>query len=172
MPIKDGGDEAVYTFSNIRYATANRFAKPTYPPPTDRSHMFNGSRQSICPQAYPAWQFSAINFLDGEDLSNATAEELISPGLLPPVAYTNEDCLHLDVQVPKAVFDRLKKSKDTPLLPIIVYIHGGGYVQGHKSADGDGKGLIARATELGSDGVMYVALNYRLGMFVSDRTAF
>ncbi|KAI0550317.1 Alpha/Beta hydrolase protein [Xylaria curta] len=165
LAVSSGHDEAVYTFKNIRYASVNRFARPTYPPPTDRSQIFNGSQQSICPQAYPAWQFSAADFLKGADLSNATMEELLRHSLLPPVTYVNEDCLHLDVQIPKVAFDSIESGRSTSLLPIIVYIHGGGYVQGHKSRDGDGKGLITRATELGSDGVMYVALNYRLGMF-------
>ncbi|KAI0396361.1 Alpha/Beta hydrolase protein [Xylariaceae sp. FL0594] len=157
--------EFYYTFSNIRYATANRFARATYPPPSDRSRVYNGSQQSVCPQAYPAWQFSAVSFLDGADLRNATTEQLLDPSILPPVAYTDEDCLHLDVQVPKAVFDKRKAGAKSRLLPILVYIHGGGYVQGHKSGDGGGEGLIARAIGLGTDGVMYVALNYRLGMF-------
>ncbi|KAI1176088.1 Alpha/Beta hydrolase protein [Nemania sp. FL0916] len=163
--VSSDSDEAVYTFSNIQYATADRFAKAVYPPPTDRSQIFNGSQQSICPQAYPAWQFSAINFLDGANLSNSTTEELLSPSLLPPVSYSDENCLHIDVQVAKSAFNSLKSNKNAQLLPILVYIHGGGYVQGHKAADGNGTGLIARAMELGSDGIVFMAFNYRLGAF-------
>lgn len=107
--------------------------------------------------------------MSGVNLSNFTSEQLLNVSLVPPVEYTSEDCLHLDVQVPKAAFDQRKIADSRTLLPIVVWIHGGGYVQGHKSEYGDGSGLITRAKEIGGDGVMWVAINYRLGMFVSHK---
>ncbi|KAI1380469.1 Alpha/Beta hydrolase protein [Hypoxylon crocopeplum] len=154
-----------YTFSNIRYADANRFSAATYPPHRDRSSVVNGTQQSICPQAYPAWQFSAVEFLGGADLSNYTTEQLLNTSLVPPVDDTDEDCLHLDVQIPKVAFHQRRMVAKRTLLPIILWIHGGGYVQGHKSGDGDGSGLITRAMEVGGEGIMWVAINYRLGIF-------
>ncbi|KAI1281077.1 Alpha/Beta hydrolase protein [Xylaria sp. FL0933] len=163
IPIEQS--DTVYSFNNIQYATENRFSKPTYPPPQDRGKILNGSSPSICPQAYPAWQFSAVNALGGADLSNATTAELLDPSLVPSIQYYEEDCLHLDVQVPKSFFDSLSANSTLPLLPIVVWIHGGGFVQGHKSEDGNGTGLITRSIELGSQGILFVAINYRLGMF-------
>ncbi|KAI0817428.1 Alpha/Beta hydrolase protein [Xylaria sp. FL0064] len=157
--------DTVYSFNNIQYATATRFSKPSYPPPQDRDQILDGSLQSICPQAYPAWQFSAVDALGGADLSNATTAELLDPSLVPQIQYYAEDCLHLDVQVPKPFFDSFSANSTLPLLPIVVWIHGGGFVQGHKSEDGNGTGLIARSIELGSQGILFVAINYRLGMF-------
>jgi cholinesterase len=45
-----------------------------------------------------------------------------------------------------------------------VWIYGGGYTEGAKSAF-NGSGLIAQSQRDGRDGVVFVALNYRLGLF-------
>jgi hypothetical protein len=49
----------------------------------------------------------------------------------------------------------------------MVQIYGGGYTEGDKISVGNPAGLIARSQENGTEGVIYVALNYRLGLFVS-----
>ncbi|EKG13647.1 Carboxylesterase type B [Macrophomina phaseolina MS6] len=72
---------------------------------------------------------------------------------------TNEDCLFLDLVVPKAVFDGKLGA------PVLVWIHGGGFVSGHKSEQGNGAGLVTRSMEQGNAGIIYVAINYRLGLF-------
>ncbi|KAK3938307.1 Alpha/Beta hydrolase protein [Diplogelasinospora grovesii] len=131
-----------YTFANIQYATATRFSPPRYPPPVNRRNISDGSQESICPQAYPAWQFSMISFLGGENLSNATTEQLLNVSLVPAVETANKS-----------------------LLPVVVWIHGGGFVQGYKSEDGNGAGLISRAVEMGGEGLVFIAINYRLGLF-------
>jgi carboxylesterase type B len=51
--------------------------------------------------------------------------------------------------------------------PVLVWIYGGGYVGGYKTSSGSPASLIARSQENGKEGVVYVALNYRLGLFVS-----
>jgi para-nitrobenzyl esterase len=63
----------------------------------------------------------------------------------------SEDCLKLNVWMP----DRPKDEK----LPVMVWIHGGGYVQG--------SGNIARlnSPDLAREGVILVTLNYRLTLF-------
>jgi carboxylesterase type B len=48
----------------------------------------------------------------------------------------------------------------------LVWIHGGGQVLGHKSLDGGGAGLLAASQTDGKEGLIYVAINYRLGLFV------
>jgi cholinesterase len=49
---------------------------------------------------------------------------------------------------------------------VLVWIYGGGYVGGYKTSSGSPASLIARSQENGKEGVVYVALNYRLGAFV------
>jgi hypothetical protein len=48
----------------------------------------------------------------------------------------------------------------------MVWIHGGGYTLGWKTLYGSGAGLVAASQRDGKEGVIYVALNYRLGLFV------
>lgn len=96
---------------------------------------------------------------------------------------TSEDCLFLDVVVPKNIFDRAQQHTDrgkqhkpfipkNKLAPVLVWIYGGGYVGGEKSSN-DPTGLIQRSQVVG-DGIVYVALNYRVSLKISigqDRTA-
>jgi para-nitrobenzyl esterase len=63
----------------------------------------------------------------------------------------SEDCLYLNVWTPA-------RSQDTKL-PVLVYLHGGGFVSGDGSeARYDGANLAAR-------GIVTVTVNYRLGAF-------
>lgn len=84
------------------------------------------------------------------------------PGKIDP--RTSEDCLFLDVVVPKAIFDRGQhKSGFVPkhkLRPVLVWIYGGGYTGGDKSSS-DPTGLIERSQVVG-EGIVYVAINYRV----------
>ena len=49
----------------------------------------------------------------------------------------------------------------------MVWIHGGGYTLGSKTLySPSAAGLIKRSQENGSDGVIWVGINYRLGIFV------
>lgn len=71
-------------------------------------------------------------------------------GLPIPGFVASEDCLYLNVDTPTAGFG----------LPVMVWIHGGGFTLGEAvQADGGTAGdLIARQT-----GVVVVSMNYRLG---------
>lgn len=80
--------------------------------------MQNGSVGRICPQALPLWYLIAnqfqTNYTLGQNISNfnytaasATAQAQI-PALIAasqPDPRTSEDCLFLDVIVPKPIFD-------------------------------------------------------------------
>lgn len=80
---------------------------------------------------------------------------------------TSEDCLFLDVMVPKMIFDRAQSKRPVPkkvLAPVMVWIYGGGYTMGDKSAY-DPSGLIQRSMEVG-DGMVYVAINYRVSLAI------
>lgn len=49
----------------------------------------------------------------------------------------------------------------------MIWIHGGGFTLGWKTQYGSGAGLVAASTANGKPGVIYVGINYRLGLFVS-----
>ena len=70
--------------------------------------------------------------------------------------------MFLDVVVPKKIFDKGPGGKGAA---VMVWIYGGGYTAGSKSASGNPAGLIKRSMTHGREGIIYVALNYRLGAF-------
>jgi para-nitrobenzyl esterase len=70
-------------------------------------------------------------------------------GVGPPP--TSEDCLNLDIYAPIR--------KDRSQLPVMFWIHGGGYV------NGSGTAALYDGTELAKQGVVVVSINYRLGRF-------
>lgn len=53
----------------------------------------------------------------------------------------------------------------SPIAPVLVWIHGGGFTFGSKSLYGSPSGLIAQSRNNGQDGIIVVAINYRLGMY-------
>jgi carboxylesterase type B len=141
------------TFRNIRYAAAPlgslRFNAATSPP-VNRTVVQNAS-DVICPQAYPSWLLtSAVTPVDPTDI--------------PPVdPRTSEDCLFLDVLLPQGIWS----NRHTSRAPVLVWIHGGGFVVGYKDASGAGYGLVSRSELYGRSGVILVSVNYSLGLFVS-----
>ena len=68
-----------------------------------------------------------------------------------PPSLVSEDCLYLNVWAPA--------KRATPKLPVMVWIHGGGLVQGA------GTWPLYDGTALARKGVVLVTLNYRLGIF-------
>ncbi|RYP71489.1 hypothetical protein DL771_004744 [Monosporascus sp. 5C6A] len=69
---------------------------------------------------------------------------------LPPGIYEDEDCLLLNIQTP------VNPASDS--LPVLVNIHGGGYVNGYQSLS-RGDSLVYQS----NGSIIYVALQYRLG---------
>lgn len=75
-----------------------------------------------------------------------------SEEFLIPKAPISEDCLYLNVWSPTAAIAKEK-------LPVIVWIHGGGFTSGGGSCPiYDGEGMARK-------GVVFVTINYRLGVF-------
>ena len=70
-------------------------------------------------------------------------------GVGPPPA--SEDCLNLDVYAPV--------NTGAAKLPVMFWIHGGGYV------NGSGTAALYDGSELAKQGVVVVSINYRLGRF-------
>ncbi|XP_068084827.1 esterase FE4-like [Anabrus simplex] len=64
----------------------------------------------------------------------------------------DEDCLFLNVYTPEL-------PGSGPLRPVMVWIHGGGYLFGSGNKDGQGPQFLL------NEGVVYVSINYRLGVF-------
>lgn len=98
--------------------------------------------------------------LDG--FINATAG-FPFPTFTPPDPRATEDCLFLDVMVPRKVFEgRSSKGKARKRrAAVLVWIHGGGYGAGSKY-DSPPAGLLARSQMGAEEGVIFVAINYRL----------
>ena len=128
----------------------------------------------VCPQADPAWLLTAAAFvpayLTGEPFNASAAERAAeaagaSPG--PIDSREMEDCLFLDVVVPEQIYNRASDStKSGHGAPVLVWIYGGGYTSGEKTGYGlyNPAGLI-RASQIDeSEGVVYVTLNYRVGV--------
>ncbi|KAG5770183.1 hypothetical protein H9Q72_002848 [Fusarium xylarioides] len=129
-----------YNFSNIRYAQPAvgdlRFRAPVpvgHGSSNLSHHVNNGSVGVICPQpwmrfgdtAVSTWTFAHIQ---GQDLDlEAIRHSAVNQSEPPLDPRTSEDCLFLDVIVPKKIFDDLKKGKKAPVL---VWIFGGGHLLG------------------------------------------
>ncbi|PLB34954.1 alpha/beta-hydrolase [Aspergillus candidus] len=159
--------QGLYNFSNIRYAAPPvgdlRFRAPE-PPVSNRSAVQTGAEGRVCPQARPIWSTKIQmpflqSLLSGQPFNQSTniSSYPYTPAPLDP--RTTEDCLFLDVVVPKRVFDRGAGSA-----PVIVYFTGGGWSSGDKT-DYNPTGLIGRSEGREGDGFVYVALNHRLGAF-------
>lgn len=138
MPLQSNQSNAYYNFSNIRYAAppiGNRRWAPPAPPLVNRSIIQSGLYGKICPQAFAGWQIGNASLAGGAENES-------------------EDCLFLDVVVPKNVTERMDKKV---LVPVMVWIHGGGYTLGSKYAAGSPTGLLDQA----SGGEIWVGINYR-----------
>lgn len=143
-----------FQFANIAFAQPPvgdlRFAAPQ--PPKRINGIQNGSKtRPICPQSTPDW---LIQRLSGGFVphvpQNASGEE-------------TEDCLYLDVLVPKPILEQKYHSRGAP---VMVWIYGGGNVLGSKDDALNAPGLLKRSMDTtGTEGVVYVAMNYRVGNF-------
>ncbi|GFP52825.1 carboxylesterase patB [Trichoderma asperellum] len=150
-----------YIFQNIRYAQPPvgylRFRAPMHPK-TNRTPVQTAPN---CDSALKASHFGRAweeSIKDGKPLSvdwNSGAQE---------------DCLFLDVHVTKKAFEKAR-SKSTSCggdgAPVLVWIHGGGFALGSKTGTPtpgyDPVGLFEHAAANSDQGLVFVALNYRLG---------
>ncbi|KAH7110372.1 carboxylesterase family protein-like protein [Dendryphion nanum] len=155
-----------YNFTNIRYAAPPlgnlRFAPPQ-PPAMNRSVIETGNTPRICPQAPTGWISTALPLMSQytAGLSINVSSNSAADQLLPPIdPRTTEDCLFLDVMVPKRIFEAAEDGRGAPVL---VWIYGGGYTAGEKATTplSNPGGLLRRS----NDTMIFVALNYRLGAF-------
>ena len=133
-----------------------RFRVPI-PKITINRTLNDGSVTRICPQANGAWLGISVPFMIETITGQSLPPSDGSTGGAPaPDPRESEDCLYLDVKTPRAVFDQGVSG-----LPVVVWIHGGGFASGSK--DGvNPAGLIAQGLRDGKPGFVYVGINYRL----------
>jgi carboxylesterase type B len=121
-----------YNFTNIPYAEpplgSLRFRAPI-PPQGIKSDVQNGSIGKVCPQQSPGWTAIAEQFVvawsTGQLPFNFTEAEIIANNTTPPSpdTRTTEDCLVLDVIVPKAIFEQNSNYKKAPVV-VWIYVSG------------------------------------------------
>lgn len=147
---KYNDDTEYYTFSNIRFsrpATGNyRFNAPDYP--ANVSHPENALQDNSygpsCIQIDPLKRCPAV-----------------------AVGPTSEDCLFLDVYVPRSAWESRAAAADTP---VVVWFFGGAFLYGSKNYFGadapfyTGQGVLEAARRFDRNAI-FVAGNYRLGAF-------
>ncbi|MDI2111908.1 carboxylesterase/lipase family protein [Commensalibacter nepenthis] len=74
----------------------------------------------------------------------------------PSFQKTNEDCLYLNIWAPESYFSNFNNQHS---FPVMIWIHGGGFVSGGSSLP------VYDPSELAKQGVIVVSFNYRLGRF-------
>ncbi len=136
----------------------------------NRSVVNDGQDGQICPQGVVQWAKERSLFLDAyyEGMGNVSSFTNVPPpginttGIAPGPqdGRTSEDCLFLEVIVPKSVY-----TSSSPRAPVFVWTFGGGFYEGSIESQGDPAGLVAQSTTNPdtSPGVVYVSINYRLG---------
>lgn len=150
-----------------------RWAAPL--PPKFEPVLQHGKRDRICFQSQPYWQLKTLGpWIDAwtsKDLGRFF-KEFPNPPPLPAIPRNlselfpqllpseTEDCLFLDVHVPKEIFDGRGERKGSP---IFLWVHGGGLVLGAKNVESF-EGLIVKSRELLQEPVIVVSINYRVSL--------
>lgn len=97
------------------------------------------------PQPAPSWQ----GVREADRFGPACVQNAVSWADDNPPGATSEDCLTLNILRPKGAQKR----------PVLVWIHGGGYLNGSAAAP------IYDGSSFARDGLVFVSLDYRLGRF-------
>ncbi|KAK1465073.1 hypothetical protein CMEL01_12428 [Colletotrichum melonis] len=146
QPMKD--DANIYLFENVRFgANPPRFGSPAFPT------WVNSSIQPVsdgrnCIQIDPK---DVDNAPGGDDPVDTPDDQVTKQG---------EDCLFLDLYVPKTAFESTK----VKALPVVIWLYGGAFAFGSKNQLGPlytGRSVITASRYQ----TIFVAGNYRLGAF-------
>ena len=146
-----------------------RFQAPLKPL-IDRSTVDKGEVGRICPQAFPVWYLRMLAGFEGNEDAIEKAQDDPNTLIPPPDPREQEDCLFLDVIVPENIWDR-RDDGTYPGAPVMVWFYGGGFT--FTDASGNPAGIIAESKQssAGSDGVIYVKMNYRVSSPLSGLTS-
>ncbi|KAK4146593.1 carboxylesterase family protein [Dichotomopilus funicola] len=147
QPLAD--EDNIILFKNVRFgAEPERFSTPSFPTSSDNTVYKSFGQESLsCIQI----DRTAAEHPPGGD--NPIGED--------PNGTQTEDCLFLDLYVPKSA---LAGGPSTPSLPVVVWIYGGAYAFGSKDQEGPlytGRALL-RAAQYKT---IFVVGNYRVGAF-------
>ncbi|KAI8600269.1 Carboxylesterase [Dissophora ornata] len=143
---------SVAKFLNIPYATVPERWRPAV-----KAAPWNGVRDAsvqgpVCQQPKSANIFVSMT---GADVDDDDEESYAK-------AYSEEHCLNLNIFAPK---DQLS-SKSKALIPVMVWIHGGGFKDGSNAMElYNASNLVARSVNAVGHPVIVVVINYRLNYF-------
>ena len=135
----------------------------------------------------------AVEYLTGKPFNATLAAQSANQSSAYPTQdpRTTEDCLFLDVVVPQKIFAKANATSsgngasvsqiadgqiqasttsstnntNSTGAPVLVWIYGGGYTGGEKSAYSAAGLLKASQANATSEGLVFVSINYRLGAF-------
>ncbi|GAA5946916.1 hypothetical protein JCM3775_004177 [Rhodotorula graminis] len=130
----------MYEWRGIRYATAERFQAPRTP-----------SKNSSDSSPILAAKFGDVCYISQVG-ANTTTQGVLTEAATAPSATQSEDCLFLNVVAPAG-------SCEGADLPVVVYIHGGGF------AFGDAQIQWEQFLQHIGNKVVLVSIQYRLGPF-------
>ena len=118
----------------------------------------DGSNGRICPQTAGPWFAQSIPLVIQTIATTCNNTSGDPPGAPPAASLPeSEDCLLLDVSIPKSVWDKRASVKR----PVLVWIHGGGYLQGSKETAVVPE-LMSKSMANNKGGMIIVSINYRL----------
>ncbi|KAF9354167.1 hypothetical protein BGX34_011179 [Mortierella sp. NVP85] len=130
----------VAKFLNIPYATVTERWRPAVKPASWTGVRDASKQGPVCPQP-------------------RTDNPLIS--LEGITEFSEENCLNLNIFAPKDQWS----NKSQPLIPVMIWIHGGGYRDGGNAMSlYDGTKLVAESMDIDRP-VIVVTINYRLNFF-------
>ncbi|MCW6530484.1 MULTISPECIES: carboxylesterase family protein [Sphingomonas] len=107
-----------------------------------------GANRWRAPQPVTAWK--AVR--DAGAFAPDCAQAPFPPDAAPIATQPSENCLYLNVWQPSG-------TKAGAKLPVMVWVHGGGFVNGGSSP------AVYAGDAFARDGIVFVSLNYRLGRF-------
>ncbi|KAF9898472.1 hypothetical protein BX616_003971 [Lobosporangium transversale] len=153
------GQPSVAQFLNIPYATVPERWRPAVKA-TPWTGVRDASRQGpVCQQPKSP---NAIVSMASPDFDEDNEEEYAK-------VYSEKHCLNLNIYAP---YDHLqdksgnKPSSSKPLIPVMVWIHGGGFKDGSNAMDMyDSSNFVAHSIHNVGRPVIVVVINYRLNYF-------
>ena len=147
----DADNSDIQVYNGIPYASARRWSAPGAPPQWGAMPRDVRAYGAECIQARKGMNGFVNGIIDGAGLpwwKRFTAKKYLAAMPAPAEA---EDCLFVNVRTSNVGGDAL--------LPVMVWIHGGGHQAGAGSSD------LYQANALVENGVVLVTFNYRLGPF-------